>query len=330
MNIHRLIRIFAIITSVGAYIMVILGALVTATDSGQGCGNTWPFCHGENIPHILSIHTLYEYSHRTASGLDGFLILALTIICWWLYKQDKRARFLSAMSLFFVVLQGGLGALTVVFEGTFMESWILSMHFGFSLISFASVILLAVHLFQHKKEQPASQSPAEVMPVSRGLQLAGWGLAAYTYLVVYSGALVRHTNSTLGCGFQYPMCGSTFLPSFFSYAGIQLLHRYAAESIGLLVLWFMIVVIRRYRQRKDIVRGSIWAFAMVVLQGLSGMIIIFTAGQMLAGLLHTTFIAALFCILSYLCMQLGWPWKKSVHESVPVLTDGEVSVSVKS
>jgi cytochrome c oxidase assembly protein subunit 15 len=67
-----------------------------------------------------------------------------------------------------------------------------------------------------------------------------------------------------------------------------------------------------------------------VLQGLSGIIIIFTAGQMLAGLLHTTFISALFCILSYLCMQLGWPWKKSAQRSAPVLTDGEVSVSVKS
>jgi heme a synthase len=330
MNIHRLIRIFAIITSIGAYIMVILGALVTATDSGQGCGNTWPFCHGEIIPNILSIHTLYEFSHRTASGLDGILILTLTIICWLLYKQDKRARFLSAMSLFFVVLQGGLGALTVVFEGTFAENWLLSMHFGFALISFASVILLAVHLFQQKKERDASQSPAEIAPVSRGLQLAGWGLAAYTYLVVYSGALVRHTNSTLGCGFQFPTCGSTFLPSFFSYAGVQLLHRYAAESIGLLTIWFMIVVLRRYRQRQDVVRGSIWAFAMVILQGLSGIIIIFSAGQMLAGLLHTTFISVLFCILSYLCMQLGWPWKKSAQQSASVLTDEGVSVSVKS
>jgi cytochrome c oxidase assembly protein subunit 15 len=331
LNIHRLIRIFAIITSIGAYIMVILGVLVTTTDSGQGCGNTWPFCHGEIIPKILSIHTLYEFGHRTASGLDGFLILALTVICWWLYRQDKRAQLLSFMSLFFVILQGVLGALTVVFEGTFAKNWLLSLHFGFSLISFASVILLTVYLFQQKKEnQVASQAPTDIQPTSKGLQYAAWGLATYTYLVVYSGALVSHTNSTLGCGLQYPGCGSVFLPSFFSYAGIQLLHRYAASIIGLLTLWFMIVVIRRYRARKDLLRGSVWASALVVLQGVSGILLIFSAGQMLADLLHTTLIAALFCVLSYLCMQLGWPWKKSEQKSTPLVADEEMSYSVKS
>ncbi len=330
MNIHRLIRIFAIITAVGAYTMVILGVLVTATDSGQGCGKTWPFCHGQIIPHILSINTLYEFSHRTASGIDGFLILALTVICWWLYKHDGQARFLSFMSLFFVVLQGILGALTVVFEGTFAKNWLLSAHFGFALISFASVILLTIHLFQHKKEKATAQMPAKEQPTSKGLQYAIWGLAAYTYVVVYTGALVSHTNSTLGCGFQFPGCGSNFLPGFFSYAGIQLLHRYAASIIGLLTLWFMIVIIRRYRQRRDVLRGSVWAFVLVVLQGLSGITIIFSAGQMLTDLAHTTLIAAFFCMLCYLCMQLGWPWKKSEQQSAQLITDEEVSYSVKS
>lgn len=323
MNIHRLIRIFAIITSIGAYIMVTLGVLVTTTDSGQGCGNTWPFCHGQIIPNILSIHTLYEFSHRSASGLDGFLILALTVICWVLYKQDKKARLLSFMSLFFVVLQGILGALTVVFEGTFAKNWLLSLHFGFALISFASVILLTVHLFQQKKERQGEQAATDVQTPSKGLQYAAWGLAAYTYLVVYSGALVNHTNSTLGCGFQYPGCGAVFLPGFFSYAGIQLLHRYAAALIGLLTLWFMIVVIRGYRQRQDIVRGSVWASVLVILQGASGALLIFTAGQMLADLLHTTLIAAFFCFLGYLCMQLGWPWKRSEQKKSEVLVADE-------
>ncbi len=328
MNVHRLIRIFSVITAIGAYMMVILGVLVTVTDSGQGCGNTWPFCHGQIIPRILSINTLYEFGHRTASGIDGFLILTLTVICWWLYKQDGKVKFLSFMSLFFVVLQGVLGALTVVFEGTFAKNWLLSAHFGFALISFASVILLAIYLFQHKKEK--APAPTNVQPTSKGLQYAIWGLSAYTYVVVYTGALVSHTNSTLGCGFQYPGCGSYFLPGFFSYAGIQLLHRYSASIIGLLTLWFMIVIIRRYRQRRDLLMGSIWAFALVVLQGLSGAIIIFSAGQMLASLLHTTLISAFFCMLCYLCMQLGWPWKKIVQPSERLVPEKEVSYSVKS
>src|SRR5439155_6981769 len=117
-----------------------LGVLVTTTGSGQGCGNSWPFCHGQIIPGVITIAGLIEYSHRVMAGADGFLVLILTICAWLMYRKDFRIKLFSFMSLLFVVLQGALGALTVVFEGTFALNWLLSIHFGLSLIAFASVI----------------------------------------------------------------------------------------------------------------------------------------------------------------------------------------------
>src|SRR5690349_24358225 len=60
-NRNRLLRIFAIITAIGAYVMLLLGALVTGTGSGQGCGNSWPFCQGQVIPLAPSLATVVEY-----------------------------------------------------------------------------------------------------------------------------------------------------------------------------------------------------------------------------------------------------------------------------
>ncbi len=305
MNIHRFMRWFAIITSFGAYWMVLLGTLVTTTGSGQGCGNSWPFCHGEIVPGVISIAGVIEYSHRVMAGVDGFLVLILTIATWFLYKKDFRVKLFGFLSLFFVVLQGGLGALTVVFEGTFAKVWLLAIHFGLSLIAFAAVILLTIRLFQIEHERQYPDEPSYV-PVPK-LQKPVWWMALYTFIVVYTGALVEHSGAVVACGQQYPTCGSTFLPSFTSMDGIQLLHRYFAGALWFLMLALLVVILRQYRTRRDLVQGGWWAFGLLTLQAASGATTFLTEGQMIPALIHATLITAFFSVLCFIGMQVGWP-----------------------
>jgi cytochrome c oxidase assembly protein subunit 15 len=240
------------------------------------------------------------------------LVLALTIGTWLVYKKDFRARLLAFLSILFVVVQGALGALTVVFEGTFKKDWFLSIHFGLSLLALAFVLLLAIRLFQIDKESKGISSTSKIS--TSKLQPLVWGLAVYTYIVVYTGALVEHTGAVLGCGYQIPGCGSTYFPNFASLAGIQMLHRYAAASLWLLTLGFLVLVIRRYRVRRDMLGGACWAFVFITLQAISGMTIVLTGGQLLVIIAHVTLISTYFAILSYLCMQLGWFPKRQVME----------------
>ena len=314
---HRIMRILAIIAAIASYFVLIMGSLVTTTGSGQGCGNSWPFCHGQIIPGTITVAGVIEYSHRVMSSADGLLVLVLTVGTWLIYKKDVRAKLFAVLSLFFVVLQGALGALTVVYEGTFMKTGLLSIHFGLSLIALASVVLLAVRLFQIDKEQRgvAQGDTGHRVAGVRRLQYLVWGLAIYTYIVVYTGALVDHAGALMGCGYQVPGCGSTYFPNLTSTAGIQMLHRYAASSLWVLVLALLIVVMRRYRQRRDIVSGAWWAYILITLQAISGATMVVTGGQLLAILAHTTIISVFFAVLAYLCMQVGWPWRK--RRSVP-------------
>lgn len=287
--------------------MVLLGVLVTTTGSGHGCGNTWPFCHGEIIPGVITIAGVIEYSHRVMSGIDGFLVLILTVWTWLLYRKDFQAKFFAFLSLLFVVLQGALGALTVIYEGTWALNWLLSIHFGLALIAFASVILLTIRLFQLGKVPEGSHTEA----VGRGLQWLVWGLAVYSYIVVYTGALVEHTGAVAACGPQIPGCGANYLPGLTSLTGIQLLHRYFAGLLWLLVLGLLVLVVRRYRERRDIVQASWAAFILITLQAISGMFNVWTEGQLLAALVHTTLIAIFFSALCLLCVQVGWPLKRA-------------------
>lgn len=326
--VHRLMKIAALLTSLGAYLMVLLGVLVTTTGSGQGCGNTWPFCRGEIIPGTLTIQGIVEYSHRTAAGADGLLVLLVTVCAWMLYRKDTRVKLFAALSLAFVVLQGALGAITVAFEGKWELPWILSIHFGLSLIAFASVILLTIRLFQLPRDYPLTLSwrrseatgperapgIAETLP---RLQYPLLGLMIYTYLVVYSGALVEHTGAVAACGAQLPLCGSTVLPGLASLAGIQVLHRSLAGLLWLLTVALLVLIVRRYRQRRDVLTGAWWALILITLQAISGAFNVLTAGQLIAALVHTTLIVLFFSTLCYLCMQVGWPRRQRLPEAGP-------------
>lgn len=310
MNIHRLMRILAIVTTISSYVILVMGSIVTSTGSGQGCGNSWPFCHGQILPGTITVAGVIEYSHRITSSVDGLLVLALTFGTWLLYRRDFRAKLFGFMSLFFVILQGALGALTVIYEGTYIKLWLLSVHFGLSLIALASVVLLTIRLYQlHAQRQ---QNKEETRFDGKRLQYSLWGLAVLTYAVVYTGALVEHAGAAAACGSQVVGCGSTYFPNLTSLAGIQVLHRYAASSLWLLVLAVLVVVVRNYNGRRDLVRGAWWAFLLITLQAISGMITVFTGGQLLAVLLHVTIISSFFSVLCYLCVQVGWPWRRKV------------------
>ena len=123
--------------------IVLMGALVTKTGSEDGCGNTWPFCNGEVLPSYVTVETVIEYSHRIVSAAVGLMVLIVAVWAWRSFRDDGNVRFLAFNAVFFVVFQGLLGAAAVVWG---QSDAVLALHFGFSLLSFASVALLAVYI----------------------------------------------------------------------------------------------------------------------------------------------------------------------------------------
>lgn len=310
---RRLLAIFAVITALGTYIIILLGVLVTFTGSGHGCGQTWPFCDGQIIPNTLTIQEVIEYGHRIQAAGDSFLVSILALWAWLTYRKDFRIKLFALLSVLFLFVQAGLGAITVVYEGTWASPWLLAAHFGISLIAFASVLLLTVRIFQTDRTEPGGLR--RVSGALPRLQLPLWGLALYTYVVVYAGALVEQKGAVDACGQQIPGC-TTYVPGFSSLAGIQIIHRYVAGLLWLLLLAFLITVLRK-RMRTDIRLGAIWAFVFVTLQAISGMLNVWTEGQMVAVLVHATLVSILFALICYLCTSAGWPgqgWRASSTE----------------
>lgn len=293
----KTLKSLSLIATIGMLLILLGGALVTKTDSGDGCGRSWPLCEGQFIPTNISFELVIELSHRMVSGIVGIAVVLLAVLSWRHLGNIREVKFLSAMSVFFLILQALIGAAAVMWG---QSDFALAAHFGISLVSFASVFLLTLLIFEIDKKFDARS-----LFLKKKHRIEIYLLTVYTICVVYTGALVRHTEANLVCG-GWPFCTNASPFAFNLYSTeqwIQMGHRLFA---GLLFLWTLtltIRMIRHYRDKKVMFWGWIAAFSLISLQVFTGAMIIFTVLNLGIALLHALIISCFFGMISYFVLQ---------------------------
>jgi heme a synthase len=299
---QRSLKWLAVATTIGMILVLLGGALVTKTESGMGCGRSWPLCNGEFVPTDITPELVIELAHRLISGALGFMVLILSIWTWKVIGHIRETKFLSFLSFFFLLLQGLIGAAAVIWE---QSDFILALHFGISLISFAAVFLLTLLIFEIDKKFDADK-----LIIDKRMSFHIISISIYSYFVIYTGALVRHTKSSLVCR-DWPLCinDSPALPTNL-FEWVQMGHRAAAGLIFIWIGYATYLAVKKYRQQKVIYWGWITAFTLVSLQVLSGALVIFTQLNLFIALMHALFITCLFGVLSYFLFLLSRSRKK--------------------
>lgn len=313
----RALRRLAVAATVGMFLVLIAGATVTSTGSGAGCGRSWPLCHGRVLPQF-TLESIIEYSHRAVTGVEGLLIVALAIGAWRGWKRRSEVRVLVPLMIGFLVLQSILGAWAAVFG---QQPATMALHFGVSLTAFASVMLLAAFLYE-----VGGFEAMRNRPVPSGLRWLIWGTLGYTYLLVYVGAYVRHTNSGLAC-IDWPLCNGQVWPGLSGPVGIMFAHRLAAVAgtllIGALVVWTW----RVRRARPDLYWSAVIALGLMLLQSLSGGLVVLSKLHVYSTISHAGLATLLFGALSYMCYRtLPLPSERPVIQS----TGGQASPALET
>ncbi|MFC0524000.1 heme A synthase [Pontibacillus salicampi] len=289
----KLLKTVAVLCSLGMLFVLIGGALVTKTESGMGCGDSWPLCHGQILPSEITFELIIELSHRLVSGGVGFLVLILAVLSWRKIGHIRETKLLALLSVFFLVLQGLIGAAAVKWG---QSDFVLAMHFGISLISFASILVLTLLIFEVDKKFDARS-----LYIDKGMRMQIYALSIYTLLMTYTGALVRHIDASLVCG-GWPFCnnGSPFaFGSYNFHQWAQMGHRLAAAILFIWVIILFIKVMKKYKTSKVMRGGWTAALLLLVIQVFLGAMIIVTKLNLGIALLHALIVACFFGICSY-------------------------------
>jgi heme a synthase len=297
MMMKRSLKWLAVLTTIGMLFVLLGGALVTKTDSGMGCGRSWPLCNGEFVPTDITPELIIELAHRLVSGSVGIMVLILSVWTWKVIGHIRETKFLSILSFFFLMLQALIGAAAVKWG---QSDFVLALHFGISLISFAAVLLLTMLIFEVDKK-----FKAEKLVIDKRMKFHIIGLSVYSYMVVYTGALVRHMNASLVCK-DWPLCSNSgsLLPANL-YEWVQMGHRAAAGFIFIWIAYVTYITVKNYSQQKVLYWGWIIAFILVSLQVIAGALIIFTRLNLYVALAHAFFISVLFGVFSYFILLVS-------------------------
>ncbi len=102
---------------VGATLLVVLwGAYVRASLSGDGCGAHWPSCGTTIIPHPQQTKTMVELSHRLTSLFLILSTLGLMVCSFFVYPKGDIVRKGAVWSFALVMSEAFVGAGLVLFS----------------------------------------------------------------------------------------------------------------------------------------------------------------------------------------------------------------------
>jgi heme A synthase len=212
----------AIAATATTFLLVAIGAMVRATNSGLGCSG-WPKCSPSHWLPPLEYHAVVEYSHRFTAFLDIVLIGILAVVAWRGYRGVHRVfrSAVAAVALVFVqailggiVVKGGLAALLV------------TAHFGTAMILVAVLVYATVASFSVE---------ARLRPPSDALTTIARAAAGATFALMAVGAYVRGENAGLVFPTWPLMDGSLIPPLTSAPAALHFAHRLLALAVGLLV-----------------------------------------------------------------------------------------------
>lgn len=129
--------------------VIIWGAWVRISHSGDGCGNHWPLCEGSFIPTEAETKTWIEYLHRLTSGFYGIFVAVLTVWAFRLFPRKSAQRQIAITTFILMIIEAGLGA-ALVLKGlvgenaTIFRLFVMTFHQINSLLLVGATVILAI------------------------------------------------------------------------------------------------------------------------------------------------------------------------------------------
>jgi protoheme IX farnesyltransferase len=243
----------AVAAAVATFVLIAVGGLVRATDSGLGCPD-WPLCFGDWLP-PADLHAWIEHTHRlTAAVFVGPLVAAIGLITVFTNRRrDLPLLAAEVVAGVLVIAQSLLGA-AVVLQGLAAE--LVTAHLGMALIVLASVIFIA---------ERATHGPMPAAHARPGLtRLVGVAaLAIFAQMLLGSWVTGHHAGLAYT---DFPLMDGSVLPAVAgSEQAVQLAHRLMSVVVAGLVAWSALSV-RRSTDSRLARTLALWMAVLIAVQ----------------------------------------------------------------
>ncbi len=217
----------ALAAAVATFVLICVGGLVRATDSGLACPD-WPGCFAFNdwMP-PAQMQVWIEHTHRLIASIAVGPLVGIVGI-WTLISRDKRRDLplllAAVIAGVLVIVQAVIGR-NVVMEGLAAE--LVTIHLGMALTVFAATIFIA---------ERAAHGPLPARSADPGLLRLG----VLTMLAIFAQMLLGSWVTGHGAGLAYadfPLMNGRLVPDVaVSQQAVQVLHRVLAVAVAGLVV----------------------------------------------------------------------------------------------
>jgi protoheme IX farnesyltransferase len=244
-------------TVVATFLLVTVGVIVRATDSGLGCPD-WPFCYGQIVPPIDDYKAWLEWIHRAIAAVIGLLILGLAALAI-IDHRDRRSLVIGSLAAVVLVgFQAWLGRETVRL-GNSGES--VTAHLA------AAMALEGLLVFLYVRAAFPARLPARGSSQRFTLLAAFGAVAVYALLLFGSNVTARDTDLVFP---DWPLMGGSALPPLTDVATPEILHRWVSIVVGLIVAGVWVAAWRTQRGNRTIIVLATTAAVLFPIQALIG------------------------------------------------------------
>ncbi|HRK06133.1 MAG TPA: COX15/CtaA family protein [Pseudobdellovibrionaceae bacterium] len=220
----RAFRNYLMVLAAAIVGLMALGAGVRTMRAGLSCPD-WPLCFGKVIPDF-HVGVWFEFVHRAYAGLVALMFLGAMIWAWRSREVPRIAKWASVVSAVFLTLQILMGALTVLW---LVKALVVTTHLLLATVFLVGVwvMLIAVQL----RLQPMNFERRA--PV--GLRALSLALPLLIFVQIAIGGLVASTYSGSVC-VDWPLCNGQWVPTWRGAIGLQIIHRFVAYALTLVIL----------------------------------------------------------------------------------------------
>ena len=276
-------RRLAALTLGTALLLVTIGVVVRATDSGLGCPD-WPLCHGQLLPPLDDPKAWIEWIHRTVAAIIGFEILGLAVLAWIDHRDRRSLLWPSIGAVVLVGFQAWLGRETVRL-GNSGES--VTAHLAAAMLLVAMLVYVTVRAgFPARLGSGGSQ---------RFTLLAAFTTLA-TFALLLFGSHVTATDQALVFP-DWPLMNGSLIPALTDPTSAHVLHRWVAAVVGAIVGGVAIIAWRTQHDHPILVRLAVAAAALFAIQVVVGGLQVLTLLSAWSQTLHLALGAVIFAML---------------------------------